>query len=202
MKRNINIDLLKEKHTLAKIRVELEERKRKLCQSCKGFGYLACNCRNGKGERKEELAPQNKFEVLRSRVMQCEIEEKVIRRQEEARGVECFKYGGEGHKCRECPLWKEMKRKRVEEKAVRVVMPQKAQQKEWRRTLVHVLQQKAQEQYGVGIPNEACLLELEWYMEEVVVLYLVCEECGEQGCHVEENRRQGVISRKRLKELK
>jgi len=29
--------------------------------------------------------------------------------------------------------------------------------------------------------------------KEVVVLYLVCERCGERGCHVEDNRGQGVI---------
>jgi len=46
------------------------------------------------------------------------------------------------------------------------------------------------------------LLELEWYTEEVIVSYLVCEECGKQGCHVEENREQEVISKKKLEELK
>ena len=29
--------------------------------------------------------------------------------------------------------------------------------------------------------------------KEVVVLYLVCERCGERGCHVEDNRGQEVI---------
>jgi len=29
--------------------------------------------------------------------------------------------------------------------------------------------------------------------KEVVVLYLVCERCGKRGCHVEDNREQGVI---------
>jgi len=37
--------------------------------------------------------------------------------------------------------------------------------------------------------------------DEVVVSYLVCVRCGEQGCHVENNRGQGVISRRRLKQL-
>ena len=59
-----------------------------------------------------------------------------------------------------------------------------------------------QEYCGEGIPDEVCLLELGWYTEEVIVLYLVCEECGKQGCHVEENKRQGVISRRKLEELK
>ena len=39
-------------------------------------------------------------------------------------------------------------------------------------------------------------------MVEVIVLYLVYEECEKQKCHVEENKRQEVISRRRLKELK
>jgi len=52
--------------------------------------------------------------------------------------VECFKCGEKGHKCRECPLWKG-KKLRVVEEAARVAMPQKAQQKEWRRSLAHVL---------------------------------------------------------------
>jgi len=38
-------------------------------------------------------------------------------------------------------------------------------------------------------------------MEEVVVLYLVCKRCGERGCHVEDNRGQGVIPWTRHKAL-
>ena len=49
--------------------------------------------------------PQNKFEVLLSRVMQCDVRETMIRRQETVE-VECFKYREKGHKCRECPIWK------------------------------------------------------------------------------------------------
>ena len=46
---------------------------------------------------------QNKFEVLTSRVMQCNVREMMIRKQEMVR-VECFKCGKEGHKCRVSPL--------------------------------------------------------------------------------------------------
>ena len=81
--------------------------------------------------------PQNKFEVLSSRVMQCDVRETTIRRQETVE-VECFKCGEKGHKCREYPLWKG-KKLRVVEEVVRVAMLQKAQQKEWRRSLAHVL---------------------------------------------------------------
>jgi len=76
---NLLSSLLKEKRALAKLRVELEGRKEKLCKSCKRFGHLARNCRNKKGEKKGVEIPQNKFEVLKSRVMQCGIEERVVR---------------------------------------------------------------------------------------------------------------------------
>ena len=82
--------------------------------------------------------PQNKFEVLTSRVMQCNVREMMIRKQEMVR-VECFKCGKKGHKCRECPLWKGEKELRVVGEAARVARPQKVQQKEWRRSPVHVL---------------------------------------------------------------
>jgi len=37
--------------------------------------------------------------------------------------------------------------------------------------------------------------------KEVVVSYLVCKRCGEQGCHVEDNRGQRVISWTKRKTL-
>jgi len=113
--------LLDEKHTLAKLRAELEGRKRKLCQCCKKFGHLAQNCRNRRREEKGTIVLQNKFEVLKSRVMQCGVEERTIRSVGTV-GMKCFKCGEEGHKCRECPVW--IKRKK-EEKVVCVAMPQR-----------------------------------------------------------------------------
>jgi len=50
-----------------------------------------------------------------------------------------------------------------------------------------------QEHCGEGILDEACLFELGWYTEEVIVMYVECERCEEKGCHVEENREQEVI---------
>ena len=49
------------------------------------------------------MTPLDKFEMLSSWVMQCGVEEKVIRRQKVA-VVEYFKYREKGHKCRDCPL--------------------------------------------------------------------------------------------------
>jgi len=71
--------LLKEKRALTKLREELEGRKGKLCRCCKGFGHLARNCRKLKEGVEGTVVPRNKFEVLRSRVMQCRIEERVVR---------------------------------------------------------------------------------------------------------------------------
>ena len=96
-------NLLKEKCSLAKLREELERRKRKLCRSYKKFRHLACNCRNGKEGVKRKMTPLDKFEMLSSWVMQCGVEEKVIRRQKVA-VVKYFKYREKGHKCRDCPL--------------------------------------------------------------------------------------------------
>ena len=69
--------------------------------------------------------PQNKFEVLSSRVMHCDVRETTIRKQETVR-VECFKCGKEGHKYREYPLWKGGKKLRVVGEAEHVARPQKA----------------------------------------------------------------------------
>jgi len=74
-------NLLKEKHSLAKLREELERRRRRLCFGCKGFRHLAQNCRKQKETKKGVTMPQNKFEVLKSRVMQCGVEERMIRRE-------------------------------------------------------------------------------------------------------------------------
>ena len=96
-------NLLREKRALAKLRVELEGRIEKLCRSYKGFRHLARNCRKIKEKEKGIVVPQNKFEVLRSRVIQCGVEERVVRSMR-MEGIKCFRCRKEGHKCRECPL--------------------------------------------------------------------------------------------------
>jgi len=87
---------------------QTERRTRKkeeeVVRSCKKFGHLAQNCRNKKEAGREVMILQNKFKVLSSKVIQCRVKEKEIRRQKEARKVEYFKFVEEEHKCRECPL--------------------------------------------------------------------------------------------------
>jgi len=61
--------MLNQKHALAKLMAELEERQEKLCHCYKKFRHLAQNYRNRGGEEKGKIVPQNKFEVLTSRVM-------------------------------------------------------------------------------------------------------------------------------------
>ena len=103
-----------------------------MCRRYKGFGHLAHNCRNEKEREKKTIAPQNKFEILRSRVMQCGVEEQVVRRQKSV-VIECFKCKKERHKYREYLLWKRI---------VRAAKPQKAhQQKE----LAHPIKEEVQE---------------------------------------------------------
>jgi len=116
-------NLFKEKCSLAKLREKPEGRRGKLCRCCKGFGHLAQNCRNRKEGEEGAIVPQNKFEVLRSRIMQCEEEGRTIRRVGMVE-VECFKCGKKGHKCRECPLWVK------KEKTAHMTKSQKVQQKE------------------------------------------------------------------------
>ena len=74
--------MLNQWHALAKLRAEIERRKGRVCWGCKRFGHLAHNYRNIK-EAKEKPVPQNRFEVIASRVIQCGVrKEAKVRRQE------------------------------------------------------------------------------------------------------------------------
>ena len=44
------------------------------------------------------------------------------------------------------------------------------------------------------MPQDAELWELGWRGQGAVVTYLKCSECGEGGCHVEDDQGQGVVS--------
>ena len=90
--------LLNQKHALAKLRTELEGKRRKIYWCCKRFGHLVHNCRNKKKEVKGKPIPQNKFEVIVSRVIQCRVKKKVkVRRQEIVEKVKCFRCWGIEH---------------------------------------------------------------------------------------------------------
>jgi len=128
-------NLLKEKYSFTKLRKELEGRRRKLCFSCKGFKHLARNCRNKREKEKGTVIPQNKFEVLRSRIIQCRVERRTIRRVGVIE-VKCFKYGEKRHKCKEYLLWVR------KENAVHRARSQKVQQEE---KLAYPVKGKAQE---------------------------------------------------------
>jgi len=128
--------MLKERHALAKLRAELEGRERKLCRCYRKFGHLACNYRNERREKKGTAIPQNKFEMLSNRIMQCGAKERVVRSIRMV-AIKCFKYGEEGQKCRKCPLWVK------KERAVYMANPRKAQQG---RRLVRPVRKKAQEE--------------------------------------------------------
>jgi len=110
-------NLLNEKHALTKSRAELEGRKEKIYRCCKRFRHLARDCRNKEGEEKGKVIPQNKFEILSSRVMRYGVELRKQETEEKGWVVECFKCGEKGHKCKEHPLWKEERKIQVVEEA-------------------------------------------------------------------------------------
>ena len=104
-------DMLNQRRALARLRAELEEREGRICRRCGGFGHLARRCRSGEEQKKEKVV-SNRFEALRSRVMQCGVRE--VRRQEtEKEVVKCFGCGKEGHKKWECPRKRESKKEKA-----------------------------------------------------------------------------------------
>jgi len=67
-------NMLNERHALAKLKVELEGRKGRLCRCCRRFGHLAQKCRSREKQKKKTVIG-NRFEVLKSHVMQCRVKE-------------------------------------------------------------------------------------------------------------------------------
>ena len=151
--------MLNQQCALTKLRAEIGGRKGRMCWECRKFGHLAHNCRNKKEEIKRKLVPQNKFEVIVSRVMQCRVKEEVkVRKQETVEeGVQCFRCWGVGHYKWECPNIKVEKERKRSGEVVCVVSPQKAQQK---KRLVCSLWRKAQEHCSKrGMPSRGAALE-------------------------------------------
>jgi len=70
---------------------------------------------------------QNKFEVIASKVMQCEVREEIkVRRQKMVKEVKCFRCWGIEHYKWECPNIEE-ERKRCEKVAAHMAILQKVQ---------------------------------------------------------------------------
>ena len=87
--------MLNQQYTLTKLRTEIEKRKEKVSQKYKKFKYLAYNYKNKKKEIKKKLISKNKFEVLVSRVMKCDIKKEVtIKRQKTIEERKCFRCRG------------------------------------------------------------------------------------------------------------
>ena len=167
--------LLNQKHALTKLRVELKGRKEKMCWCYRKFGHLAYNCRNKRGEIKRKPIPQNKFEIIASRVMQCGVGGEVkVRRQEVVKEVQCFRYKGIGYYKWECPNIEVEKEKRRWEETAHPIKKKAQQQEEVRRLeLAHSDWEKAQEYCGVeNMPEDAQLLELGWMTGEVIATYI------------------------------
>jgi len=91
--------ILNQQCTLARLRAEIEKRERKIYWGYRKFGHLVHNCRNKKEKAKGKPIPQNKFEVIASRMMQYGVKEKVKVRKQEIleEGVQYFRYWGVGY---------------------------------------------------------------------------------------------------------
>ena len=150
--------MLNQQYALAKLRGKIEGREERVCWGCRKFGHLACNCRNKKEEEKGKPIPQNRFEVIASRVMQYGVrgEVKVRKQKIVEEGVQCFRCQRMGHYKWECPNIKKEKKKRSKEVAYTVSL-QKVQQEE---RLVCSLWRKVQEHSGTwGMPLRSATLE-------------------------------------------
>jgi len=88
-----------------------------VCWKCRRFRHRAQHCRKGEA-KKGKPTPQNKFEILASRVIRCGVELRRQKAKQEEWRVECYKCGKEGHKCKECLLWR---KEQVERKLVHPV---------------------------------------------------------------------------------
>ena len=171
-------DMLNQRQALAKLRAELEGREGRICRKCGRFRHLARKCRNEEKQEKKVVGG-NRFEVLKSRVIQCGVRE--VRRQEVVREeVKCFGCGEKGHKKWECP---NMRRRKQEEAA----LPQEV----WK---------KVKEHSGTrGLPPRGAAMCMEgWTTPREVVTFVEYRECDYKGTKTQENQGQGFLSKEQL----
>ena len=159
-------DMLNQRHALAKLRAELEGREGRICRRCGKFRYLTRNCRSGKEQKKGKVV-ENRFEVLKSCVMQCGVRE--VRRQEIVKEeVKCFGCGEKGHKKWECP------RRRKQEEAV---PPREV----WEKVKEH--------SRAKGLPPRGAAMCMEgWTTPREVVTFMECRGCDYKGMKTQENQ--------------
>ena len=172
-------DMLHQRCTLAKLRAELEGRDGRICRRCGRFRHLTRRCREGEEQKKEKVAT-NRFEVLKSRVMQCGVRE--VRRQEVVgNAVKCFACGEEGHKKWECPRKKE--RSKREEKAP----PREV----WEKVKLHTGAKR--------LPPRGAKMSIKgWVTGREVVTFVKCCGCDYKGTKTQENQGQGFLSKRQL----
>jgi len=68
---NLVSDMFGQRQALAKLRAELERKERRLCRYCRRFGHIARKYRSRQKKKERMVVLQNKFEMLRNRVMNC-----------------------------------------------------------------------------------------------------------------------------------
>ena len=124
------------------------------------IGHLTRKCRN-REEQKKKTVVGNRFEVLRSRIMQCGVRE--VRRQEKVEEiVKCFACGEKRHKKWECS--------RKSERKEEVAPPREV----WEKVKLH--------SSAKGLPPRGAEMSMEgWIMRREVVTFVKCCRCNYKG---------------------
>ena len=139
-----------------------------MCWYYRKFGHLVHNYRNKRGEIKGKLIPQNKFEIIASRVIQCRVGRRIkVRRQETVEKVKCFRCWEVGHYKWEYLNIEKRRKNSTCSQTTKGTTRKKANASQW---------EKAQEYCREeSMPSEdTLLLERGWITREMVVMYINC----------------------------
>ena len=149
---------------------------------------------------KKKPIPQNKFEVIASRIIQCGVREEVRRQEIEKKKVQYFRCWGMGHYKWEYPNIEIEKEKKRSEEVVYTVSLQKVQQEE---KLAYSLQRKTQKYSGMwSIPPRSIALEQrEWTTKWEVVMFVECEGYNYKDTKTQENQGQEFVSKEYLRNV-